>query len=243
LGRDPRQARQAVQPLLDAFRRLMLTDAECIHRLGANTDFFKRSWGQIRADIDRCVAVSGDWGEDVPVLDLGGALRGRGFLQVGGALRRELTELVELLEHYPGAALHVAAAGAQVAHARRPAGRLAKEEAEHQVRDYLTTHPAAKSPEVARALGCSEGMVRGTAAWKRYREATEGKRQRGPRGKRVGLEVALERTALERHRAGTRSDQDGGDDPEPAQLLGELIEAQRRDRAADERRPRRRRPG
>lgn len=199
---SPQKAGRAVQGFLRAFQKLMLIEAGCLHRLDINSDCFRRPWEVVRSEVEQMICVDGDWSGNTVVLDFGDALRSSALLRVGGAWRKALTELVELLQQYPTAVLarSEGLSPVVVANKRTKAG-LTRDEADRRTAEHLSSNPTAKSEGIAKAIGCSGGLVRGTPAWKGRKLRTpkapaNPSRWRG--GKAVGLEIGLEREAERR---------------------------------------------
>jgi hypothetical protein len=225
---------QAVGPaafrLLRAFQKLMLTEAGCLHRLDVNSDCFRRPWEILRTEVELLTRIDGDWSGDEVVLGFGGALRSPGLLRISIAWRTALTELVELLQRYPATALaRRDTPSSASANARR------RDVANRRTAEYLEQHPTAKSGEIAKAIGCSGGLVRGTPAW-RGRKPTAPNSSTPPRrrgtGKAVGLEIGLEIEAERRFKDQTDFiDAEGGDDgPECEPPLSREEELERLER-------------
>jgi len=192
----PQNVGPAALRLLRAFRKSMLTEAGCLHRLDVNSDHFRRPWDVLRSEVELLTRIDGDWSGNGVVLDFGGALRSPDLLRISGMWRTALTELAELLQRYPATALaREGTISPAPANARRRKGAMSSEEANRCTAEYLRQDPAAKSGEIAKAIGCSGGLVRGTPAW-RGRKPTAPKSSAPPRrrgaGKAVGLEIGLE---------------------------------------------------
>ncbi|VTT99519.1 unnamed protein product [Gemmataceae bacterium] len=182
--------------LLRAFQKLMLTEAGCLHRLDVNSDHFRRPWEVLRSEVELLTRIDGDWSGDEVVLGFGGALRSPDLLRVSGTWRTALTELTELLQRYPATALARGDTPSPAsANARRRKAGMSRDEANRCTAEYLRQDPTAKSGEIAKAIGCSGGLVRGTLAW-RSRKPTAPKSSAPPRrrgvGKAVGLDIGLE---------------------------------------------------
>src|SRR5262249_24513375 len=133
-----------------------------------------------------------------------------------GLFLRELDELVQQLETYPSAVLlRPEQVPAKEGRKPRTGQRLSLEVANKKVTEYLKKNPKAKSREIAQAIGCSEGQVRGTPAWqagseRRKEEAgvTRPRREEKGLGKRIGLDIAVEKKAVEREKEEKRSEQE-----------------------------------
>ena len=212
---DPSQTKRAVQPLLATFQQLILTEAECLHRLEVNNDLYRRPWEAIRSEVEQMTAIDGDWSGETVTLDFGGALRRPQFRRVASGWKKSLAELIALLERYPSVALaRPAATAPEITNTKKARVTLRKAEAERRTAEHLRQHPAASSPEIAKALGCSQGLVRETSAWK-GRKANKPTSQTGHvvgRSKKVvSLDMGLEEEAIRRHEeevAGRASDEE-----------------------------------
>ena len=236
---------RVVQQLVAAFRRLMATEAECLHQLEVNKDLFQQPWKLLRADVERLTCIDMDFTGDVPFLDFPKALRSEEFQRVRGRFTRELDELIRQLEAYPEAALERPSQQPTVGkRTARSRSNITAAEANQKVREYLTKRHEATSVEMAEAFGCSEAMVRSTPAWKLF-SARRRKEKKGL-GRQVHLDKALEDKAEEKHRAAKLEDHSeeeapqGETQPSRKEQLKELIDQQERDRRADRRRPKRR---
>lgn len=75
--------------------------------------------------------------------------------------------------------------------------RMFLSEAEPKIRKYLRSNPHAKRAEVAKAVGCSHGLVSESDPWQRKVKARKANRQ--PRMKRIGLDLALNERAIRDH--------------------------------------------
>jgi len=71
-------------------------------------------------------------------------------------------------------------------------------EAEPKIREYLKRHPDATRPEVAKAVGCSEGTVQKSKPWKACVAARRA--ERGPVRTKIGYDVAVEEKSCQAHR-------------------------------------------
>lgn len=244
---DRRQICRTVQPLLESFRNMMLTEADCLHRLEANQGFFRRSWGDIKSDIERLTGLSVDWTENIPILDFGELLSRKSFREVRARLSRELNEMLAQLEQYPQTILCTTSGGNTPSTGPRPRRRqLTKTEADRLVMDYLSKHPDATSEAIAKQFGCSGGLVRGTNAWKLAQHAKRRKATRQkPPGQRVGLEIGVETVMLaeffEKERATAEAEETVQPSLSREEELAKLITEQEEDARTEQRKGRRKR--
>jgi hypothetical protein len=230
---------RTIQGLIAEFRRLMATNAECLHLLEVRKEVFQRPWKVLQADLAKLTCIDADFTGDRPHLDFVKALKSTDFQEVRGRLMRELQELVEQFKTYPEAVLHrpeVASAGK--GGPAKSAQGLSLEVANEKVRAYLLRHHDARSREIAQAIGCSEGQVRRTPSWR----AVSKRRQGGKSGgKKIGFEIAEERKAEETWKAQEEAEADREKEPDDkGQQLAELIEEQTQEQRADQRQSRRR---
>ena len=241
---NPKAARRAVQPLIQTFKTLMLTEALCLHRLDLKGSWFGRSWDEVRSEIGRLTVLNGDWSGDEVVLDFAGALTSPVFCATKGALERELRDLTDLLGNYPTAAFGDRTAATRAGGTRGVKGRLTKADADRRTGEFLHDHPGTKSEDIARKIGCSPGLVRGTAAWRHRTTASRSRPAARPRGKRLGLDIALEEVAEERHAELEDAEEGAGELPELSreEQIKQLEREQQQDEARDKRRPRKRPP-
>jgi hypothetical protein len=238
---DPRDfGARTIQGLIAEFRRLMATDAEGLHLLEVRKEVFQQPWKVLQADVAKLTCIDMDFSGDRPRLDFAKALKSTDFQQVRGHLMRELQELVEQLESYPEAVLRRPEAAPAKKRGPAKSGQgLSLEVANKKVHDYLLKHREAKSPEIARAIGCSPAQVRTTPAWKEG----SGRRQPGKGlGKKIGLDIAMERKAEETHKA-QQQEEDAREDEKSSdrEQLEELIREQEREQEDDKRQAGRRR--
>jgi len=249
-----------LQVLIAGFRKLIQTDAECLHLLNVNVPLFRRPLAEITSDIAKITCGDLDFtGDGVPI-DAAKTLRSPSFQEALGRVRGAVRELLQQLETYPDAVLARQESTSSPKRSRSKPG-MPREEAEVAVREYLTKHPKATREKVADAVGCSAGQVSRTSAWKLVAEA-RGKKKTGL--KRIGLHIALEEKANALYEASKREEknespiEEGGDekdidglcpeDREQVEAMGpdqraeihRLRQQQEKDARADRRRPRRR---
>jgi hypothetical protein len=185
------------------FVRLMEAEAGCLHRLQVNVPQFLRPWEEISQDVWALFAVDQNWAVKPPVIEFGAALQDPKCLRARANLVAGAEQVVRLLAAHPGVALERPGSEAPApGPGRKQRGSLPLDQVNELVMKHLRRHHDARSPEIAKAIGCSEAAVRKTAAWKavshRRKAQKEGPRA-GDRSPKV-MDEAEYRTALEEHR-------------------------------------------
>ena len=182
-----------LQGLIEGFRKLLRTDAHCLHLLGVNVPTFRRPAAEIASDIAKVTCVDLDFTGEAERIDAAKTLKSDVFREACGRLRRGACDLMQQLENYPEAVLarQEQSSTSSPKRTRSKPGMTLKE-ANVKVRDYLTANPKATREQVAKALGCSAGQVSRTEAWKKEAER-RGKRK--PALKKTGLAIAEEKKA------------------------------------------------
>jgi RNA polymerase sigma factor (sigma-70 family) len=222
---DPPEAfgGRAICSLVETFRRLMQTDAECLCSLEVSSDVFRKQPRELRSLIAKLTCLDMDLCPERPRLGFEKLLANAEFQRAHGLLKSALQALVQQLETYPAAVMRrpepEPTREGQSAHRR---SGLSRQEANRRVQAELEKKPNAKSADIARTIGCSEGCVRGTPAWKQR----PGWRSRGkPLGAKVGLDIADERKAEEEwQRQRKAADGDAELDHQPQELKGRADE-------------------
>src|SRR5205823_6653930 len=126
---------------------------------------FRRTWEEICQEVQWLFALDQDWASTPPVIHFERAIKDPNFLQAGANLRRGAEELLELLATHPGTALDRPGKEAP-SPGRKQRGSLSRDQVNERVIEYLQKNLNAKSPQIAKQIGCSEANVRKTAAWK-----------------------------------------------------------------------------
>src|SRR6266404_1604971 len=217
---DVRESCRAVQPLLDSFRGVLIAEADCLCRHEINSKHFGRPWDEIRSEIQQFTSSSGDWTGKVPQLLFKKMIAAPAFGQVYSRLMCELEELLNQLRQYPEAVLSRPAM-IQPASATPPRSgrRMTKKEAESHVKDHLSREPNATSNTIALAIGCSDGLVRGTDTWKNRPSGRERRTEKRTLGKEIGFDMAVESLCNEEYKTKEREQQQ--DDEETGSLTKE----------------------
>ena len=230
---------RAVQPLLNKFRRLMIVEADSLFRQQINCEYFSRPWQDIRTEIEQFTGLSGDWTATPPQLHFGEMFTRREFLHVASRISRDMQELLDQLEQYPEGVLARPVAAQLTGQApRRPKQGLGKDEANIAVREFLAKDPDATSRKIAQQIGCSQGLVRGTFAWKNRPKAIKFRRGKIAVNKKVGFDIAVEQASVEKHKSDL--DQESKDDVTKSlskeEQVEQLLAEQKQDEKSDSRR-------
>jgi hypothetical protein len=176
--------------LVESFRESMATHLHCLLLNSVTIPFLQRPAKDLHDELVRTTRLNLDLTGDGPPVDFAKAGSDEESVRTRGKYLSELWELAQVLEQYPHTVLRGPAPQAPARPGRSEC--LTEAEANIKVREYLLKKPSATRDEIAEAIPCSKGLVSKTPAWKRVAEERRKRRPSRPKGKKLGLDIAIE---------------------------------------------------